>query len=123
MSKTIDGFKLSQDGVIRKFDGASIPNSSDNRDWIEYLGWVAEGNTPDPEYTAEELTIKETIEEIESLKGDLKGAIVWQFRMILELWKVLKQHTPAQNSDIDPSVLAKAAEWTTKVNRLQVIDE
>ena len=31
------------DGTI-----SSIPMSEDNRDYIEYLEWVKEGNTPEP---------------------------------------------------------------------------
>ena len=32
-------------GVMRS-DGAWIPNEPDNRDWIEYQQWLAEGNVP-----------------------------------------------------------------------------
>ena len=31
--------------IIRKSDGAWIPKCEDNRDYKEYLEWVAEGNT------------------------------------------------------------------------------
>jgi len=34
--------------VFRISDMAQIPLSEDNRDYQEYLKWVAEGNTPDP---------------------------------------------------------------------------
>lgn len=34
--------------VIRISDGAAIPFSLDNTDYIAYLAWMAEGNTPTP---------------------------------------------------------------------------
>ena len=36
-------------GVTRVADGASIPEDINNRDWRDYLAWVAEGNTPLPD--------------------------------------------------------------------------
>jgi len=39
---------LSQSGVIRGSDNASIPDDDRNRDWREYLEWVDAGNTPTP---------------------------------------------------------------------------
>jgi hypothetical protein len=36
------------DTILRLADGASIPPDTGNRDYQEYLGWVAEGNTPEP---------------------------------------------------------------------------
>lgn len=34
--------------VIRKSDGASIPIDESNKDYQEYLEWVAKGNEPEP---------------------------------------------------------------------------
>lgn len=34
--------------VLRVSDGGNIPLDADNRDYREYLAWVAVGNTPDP---------------------------------------------------------------------------
>ena len=39
--------------IRRLSDGASIPLAPDNTDYIAYLAWVAEGNTPLP---ADEVT-------------------------------------------------------------------
>ncbi len=36
------------DVILRKEDNACIPIDEGNRDYQEYLMWVAEGNTPDP---------------------------------------------------------------------------
>lgn len=48
-------YKLASQGVQRTADGALIPSSAANADWLEYQKWLAAGNTPDPEFTAEEL--------------------------------------------------------------------
>lgn len=34
--------------VVRVSDGATIPASASNRDYVDYLAWVALGNTPGP---------------------------------------------------------------------------
>jgi hypothetical protein len=34
--------------VLRLSDTAFIPFNPDNKDYQEYLKWVAEGNTPEP---------------------------------------------------------------------------
>jgi hypothetical protein len=37
-----------QNMVLRLSDNANIPMSENNRDYQEYLEWVAAGNTPEP---------------------------------------------------------------------------
>ena len=41
-------YTLSESGVIRASDGASIPDDDRNRDWRAYQEWLAEGNVADP---------------------------------------------------------------------------
>ena len=41
--------------VVRRLaDSADIPFAEDNRDYQEYLEWVAEGDTPEPAESEEE---------------------------------------------------------------------
>ena len=116
-------YKLNKTSGVKRDDGRNIPEDPNNRDWKRYLLWVADGNTPAPYESPEEIVERELREEIRDLKEGLKSATVWQFRMIVEIWKVLKMHTPAMNSDIDPEVFVKATEWMQKLNRLKEIDE
>lgn len=58
-------YKLTENGVIlTQEDGSklSIPNADGNRHWLAYREWLAEGNTPEPEFTAEELAAKQQAE-------------------------------------------------------------
>jgi len=49
---------LSESGVIRTSDNASIPNADGNRDWQAYQEWLADGNTPAP-YVPEPVTVEQ----------------------------------------------------------------
>ena len=41
-------YQLTESGVRRLADNASIPADPENRDWRAYLEWLNAGNTPDP---------------------------------------------------------------------------
>lgn len=42
-------YRLDKDGgIIRDNDGACIPADPANRDYVEYMDWLASGNEPDP---------------------------------------------------------------------------
>lgn len=42
-------YRLTPDGEpVRTLDGSFIPIDIANRDYLDYLAWLAEGNTPEP---------------------------------------------------------------------------
>lgn len=41
-------YRITPSGVCNTENGALIPNDSKNKDWREYLAWIADGNKPDP---------------------------------------------------------------------------
>jgi len=53
-------------GVVRLTDNTHIPACPDNRDWREYLAWVAKGNTPAPAETPEEIAARQAREAKEA---------------------------------------------------------
>lgn len=55
-------YKLVEGGIRRLSDRAYISFDEDNIDYQKYLEWVAEGNTPEPQYTQGELDIKEALD-------------------------------------------------------------
>tara|TARA_R110000803_G_scaffold79057_3_gene144473 strand:+ start:3527 stop:3832 length:306 start_codon:yes stop_codon:yes gene_type:complete len=51
---TIETVKIQGDGWLVN-GSMSVPNSGGNRDYHDVQEWIAEGNTPDPEYTDAEI--------------------------------------------------------------------
>jgi len=68
-------YKLTSSGVQDTERGAFIPATATNRDWRKYQEWLkVETNKPDPEFTAEELTIQKQrkIRNIERIIADTR---------------------------------------------------
>ena len=64
-------YKLTQlGGVQRLKDGAFIPPTMDNIDWVEYQKWLAEGNVPQ----AADPLIAPIPDPIDELRTALKAA-------------------------------------------------
>lgn len=117
-------YKLAPWGVIDTETSESIPDSEGNREWVAYLAWLDLGNTPDPEFTPQEILDNIDKAEILSLKKDLKNTLQWLFRMILEVWEVGKDKGIWDNTDItDTELKEKAAAWKTKLDRLRELGE
>ena len=63
-------YKLQENGVYDTETGQTIPNSTGNRHWRQYLEWVALGNTADPEFTTQEIYDKALADKIQELKNE-----------------------------------------------------
>lgn len=116
-------YKISGDGVVDTERGAKIPNNPNNGDWQDYLAWVADGNTPDPEFTQAEIDNKVLRDEINELKGDLLKVIAWQFRMILEMYQVGIAKGLWVAGDFSQEVRDKAIIFKQKSDRLIELGE
>ncbi len=55
---------------------ACIPNDPANSDYQTYLGWVAEGNTPDPWMTQQELDDEAVVEATEVARKAAKAQAI-----------------------------------------------
>ena len=68
----INTVKITKNGYLVN-NSLSVPNSSSNRHFQEVQTWIAEGNTPEPEFTQEELDIK-SVQEAKALKDKNRAA-------------------------------------------------
>lgn len=117
-------YKLQQSGVKDTETNAVIPCDPANRHWQEYQDWLAEGNTPDPEYTQEELDAQAVLQEITELQQNLKTTLHWLFRMILKVWETGVAKGIWTNADIaDSDLKQKASDWKTKLDRLKSLGQ
>ena len=68
----INTVKLQENGFL--LNGTmSVPNSAENRHYQAIQEWIAEGNTPEPEFTQEELDVK-SVQEAKALKDKNRAA-------------------------------------------------
>ena len=54
------------DAILRTADNAFIPKDPGNRDYQEYLKWLAEGNTPLPAPEPEPVPVLTTEQKLEA---------------------------------------------------------
>ena len=63
-------YQLTASGFLRLDDQANIPKDTGNRDYAEYLDWLAEGNTPLPADIPPSPTPLEQIRALEQAHSD-----------------------------------------------------
>lgn len=79
--------------------------------WEEYEAWKAEGNTPDPQYTPEEIAQAEYQERQSTRMQTLIHATIDQFDMILAIFQVGRDNGAWTATDFPAELRAKAIEW------------
>ena len=100
---------IGTESVQRLVDGACIPFADGNIDYEEYKQWLSEGNTPEPEFTEEELRIKEINIQIQEAKVYLSSTA----------WYVERLNDPSSAKAIPEEVLTKRAEAREVINTLE----
>ena len=87
-------YKVSGDGFLDTEKGMFIPNDEGNRHYQEMQAWIGEGNTVDPEFTAQEITDNAWA----SLRGTRDRLLVNTDFMVLQ--DVYSNYTAQQQTDI-----------------------
>lgn len=74
-------YKISGNGIKRLSDGAIFPAVAGNKDWQEYQKWLDAGNTPEAEFTLDEVKSKMIIAVKRTAALKIDGVLPdWQTR-------------------------------------------
>lgn len=87
----------------------SVPKADGNREYELIKQWLSEGNTPEPEYTEEELQITSINKQIKEAKTYLADTA----------WYVERLSDPSSGKVIPEAVLTKRAEAREVINTLE----
>ena len=104
-------YKICGDGWQNTETKEAIPNAPGNRQCQEVQEWIAQGNTPDPEFTQEEIDEAALEDRQNQRLAKLAGAIVDNFDMLLELFQVGVTNGLWTAQDFPPALRQKAQEW------------
>ena len=100
---------IGTESVQRLVDGACIPFADGNTDYEEYKQWLSEGNTPELEFTEEELQITSINKQIKKAKAYLAETA----------WYVERLNDPSSGKAIPEEVLTKRAEAREVINTIE----
>ena len=73
---------IGTNSVKRLVDGASIPFANGNIDYEIYKVWIAQGNTPEPEFTDDELNLQEVQVKLTEYKSYLNSTDFYYSRFL-----------------------------------------
>lgn len=97
----------------------SVPKADGNREYELIKQWLLEGNIPEPEFTEEELRIKEINSQIQEAKAYLtETGWIWEKynRNVLVLKDMTNEEFNLKYSD----VISKQEEYRALINELEV---
>ncbi len=86
-----------------------VPKADGNREYELIKQWIAEGNTPEPEFTEEELQITSINKQIQEAKVYLASTA----------WYVERLNDPSSGKAIPEEVLTKRAEAREVINTFE----
>ena len=97
----------------------NVPKADGNREYELLKVWLAEGNTPEPEFTEEELQITSINKQIQEAKSYLSDTgWIWEKynRNVLVLKDMTSEEFNLKYSDI----ISKQEEYRALINELEV---
>lgn len=108
-------YKLTGTTHIKRLnDNTTIPIVDGNVDYEDYKQWIAEGNTPEPEFTEEEIAQQELNKQIQEAKQYLTDTD----------WIVVKlQEAQLLGSDISEMLTKYSTELTKREECRALINE
>ena len=109
--------KVQGDGYLVN-DEMTVPKADGNRDYELIKEWLAEGNTPEPEYTEEEIRLQEINSQIQEAKQYLtETGWIWEKynRNVL----ILKDMTSDEFSLKYTDIISKQEEYRALINELE----
>ena len=98
--------KIQGDGYLVN-GNMSVPKAEGNRHYQDVLGWIAQGNTPEPEFTQEELDQQISLNEINAELNQLQGAVKDSILIQVEQIEWMLANTAMTSTDFSPKIRQK----------------
>ena len=108
-------YKLQEITILDTEFGMSIPMDEGNRHYKEYLEWVSEGNTPDPEFSDVEIE-SERVADIKQIANQQILELMPEWRQRNSIARMLELISKAVDLSVltlpeQDEIAASTAEW------------